>query len=71
MMIVELYDRLAHTQILGNTEGQGVYKYKTMKNFEKYVLNNPSHILFHTYRDPRKYIRIVDENGNKIFTNKN
>jgi hypothetical protein len=71
MMFVEVYRRIEDTQVLGNGDGQGNYKYKTMRNFEKHVLNNPSHILFHTYRDSRKYIRVVDENGKEIFTNKN
>jgi hypothetical protein len=72
MIIAEVYRRDDDSQVLGNVDGQGFYKYKTLKNFEKFVLNNPTHMLFHTYRNPMVYIKLIDNNtGKEIFVNKN
>lgn len=72
MMLVEVYRRADDSQILGNGEGQGFYKYKKFYNFAKHVLNNPTHMLFHTYRNPHVYMKVLDkETGKEIFVNKN
>jgi hypothetical protein len=60
LFLVNVYRREGLQQILGNGDGQGFYNYKTFHGFKKYKLNNPAHILFHTYRNPRMVIKVYE-----------
>lgn len=60
MFLVNVYRREGLQQVLGNCDGQGFYHYKTFKNFKKFILDNPTHMVFHSYRNPKYFLKVYE-----------
>lgn len=58
MFLVKVYRRVDNMQMPGTEEGQGFYKYKTFRNFVRYVIDNPKHVLYNVCRGSEYYIKV-------------